>query len=117
MCHVADPIAQQVAHTRGNRAYIAWLPGSSKTWPGRSAASIFAEEDPMADKKRRTARSATTRASHAPSLAPTESMIAERAYSRWLARGCPISDGREDWFAAQAELQGSTPRSALRSLS
>ena len=31
--------------------------------------------------------------------------IAERAYYRWLARNCPITDGTEDWFAARAELE------------
>ena len=69
----------------------------------------------MADKKRRTARSATTRASKPDLL--SERLIAERAYTRWQARGCPISDGREDWFAAQAELSAEAPRrSALRRL-
>jgi hypothetical protein len=69
----------------------------------------------MADKKRRTARSATTRASKPTT--PSEHLIAERAYTLWQARGCPISDGREDWFAAQAELSGEAPRrSALRRL-
>ena len=70
----------------------------------------------MADKKRRTARSATTRATSVqPEL--SQSSIAERAYVRWIARGCPISDGQEDWFAAQAELLAETPvRSALRRL-
>lgn len=36
---------------------------------------------------------------------PTDSDIAQRAYNRWVARGRPISDGREDWYAAEAELQ------------
>jgi hypothetical protein len=71
----------------------------------------------MADKKRRTARSATTRAAQAPSALLTESVIAERAYKRWLSRGRPMGDGLEDWFAAQAELLAETPkRSALRRL-
>lgn len=46
----------------------------------------------------------------------TEAEIAERAYALWLARGCPASDGREDWFAARdlllAELQREAPRAA-----
>ena len=71
----------------------------------------------MADKKRRTVRSATTRAARTEPVTLHESMIAERAYNRWIARGCPLSDGLEDWFAAQAELQAETPkRSALRRL-
>ena len=70
----------------------------------------------MADKKRRTARSATTRATSVqPEL--SQSSIAERAYVRWIARGCPISDGQEDWFAAQAELLAERLRSAPRSAS
>jgi hypothetical protein len=51
----------------------------------------------MSDKKRRTSRPI-----HTEALSPAT--IAERAYAKWLARGCPVSDGREDWFAAQAEL-------------
>ena len=31
--------------------------------------------------------------------------IAVRAYERWMGRGCPISDGVEDWLAAQKELE------------
>jgi hypothetical protein len=51
----------------------------------------------MSTKKPKTARSVTSRL-------PSEQVIAERAYGRWQARGCPSGDGREDWFAAQAEL-------------
>jgi hypothetical protein len=71
----------------------------------------------MADKKRRTARSATSRSSRTEPIAVQDSLIAELAYNRWIARGCPVSDGLEDWFAAQAELQSQPPaRSALRRL-
>lgn len=52
----------------------------------------------MAGKKRNSVRSIAVRQ-------VTERDIAERAYSRWQSRGCPVSDGREDWFAAQEELQ------------
>lgn len=49
-----------------------------------------------------------------------ECAIAERAYRRWVSRGCPIGDGREDWFAAEAELQEAgeprVARTALRRL-
>jgi hypothetical protein len=34
----------------------------------------------------------------------TEEEIAQRAYELWQARGCPASDGSEDWKAAEAEL-------------
>ncbi len=34
-----------------------------------------------------------------------EQQIASRAYQRWLSRGCPLSDGVEDWFAARRELE------------
>ena len=55
---------------------------------------------------------------------PSEIEIAQRAYQRWLARGCPQGDGREDWFAAEAELRAAPQparnkrplRSALRRL-
>ena len=30
--------------------------------------------------------------------------IARRAYEIWESRGCPASDGQEDWEAAEAEL-------------
>jgi hypothetical protein len=30
--------------------------------------------------------------------------IARRAYELWQQRGCPASDGSEDWQAAKAEL-------------
>jgi|GEM_PF-5104831 len=54
---------------------------------------------------------------------PTDSDVAQRAYDRWIARGRPVGDGREDWFAAQAELQAeratrpaaAPPRRRLRS--
>ncbi len=34
----------------------------------------------------------------------TEEAIAQRAYEFWQARGCPESDGSEDWQAAEAAL-------------
>jgi hypothetical protein len=34
----------------------------------------------------------------------TKEEIAQRAYEIWQARGCPASDGRDDWKAAEAEL-------------
>jgi Protein of unknown function (DUF2934) len=34
-----------------------------------------------------------------------EQQIASRAYQRWMSRGCPVSDGVEDWFAARRELE------------
>ena len=35
----------------------------------------------------------------------SDTLIAERAYFRWLSRDCPVTDGTEDWFAARAELE------------
>ena len=62
----------------------------------------------MPTKKPKTARSVSSRL-------PSEQTIAERAYGLWQARGCPWSDGREDWFAAQAELmsEGSKPKARV----
>ena len=37
----------------------------------------------------------------------SEEEIARRAYEIWQSRGCPASDGQEDWEAAKAELVGS----------
>ena len=35
----------------------------------------------------------------------TDEQVAVRAYERWMGRGCPVSDGVEDWIAARAELE------------
>jgi hypothetical protein len=35
----------------------------------------------------------------------TQKQIAVRAYERWVGRGAPDTDGRDDWFAARAELE------------
>jgi hypothetical protein len=35
----------------------------------------------------------------------SEAQIALRAYERWIGRGCPISDGSDDWFAAREQLE------------
>jgi len=43
-------------------------------------------------------------------LEVSEDQIAARAYERWVARGCPISDGADDWFTAQAELEAQMPK-------
>jgi hypothetical protein len=51
----------------------------------------------MPEKKRRSARPVDR------SLTPAS--IAERAYAKWLERGCPAGDGLEDWLAAQSELE------------
>jgi len=40
----------------------------------------------------------------------SEERIAARAFERWMGRGCPISDGRDDWFAARAELEAEMAR-------
>jgi hypothetical protein len=58
----------------------------------------------MPEKKRRSVRSIQQRAS--------ETSIATLAYSRWVARGCPSSDGLEDWFAAQRELERTATKPA-----
>ena len=34
----------------------------------------------------------------------SEDEIARRAYEIWQARGCPATDGNEDWQAARAQL-------------
>lgn len=35
----------------------------------------------------------------------TDEQVAVRAYERWMGRGCPHSDGLEDWVAARRELE------------
>lgn len=35
-----------------------------------------------------------------------EELIAERAYEKWVNRGCPMGqDGEQDWYAAKDELE------------
>ena len=34
----------------------------------------------------------------------TPEQVAERAYFRWLERGCPMGSAEEDWFQAEQEL-------------
>ena len=40
----------------------------------------------------------------------TDQLIAERAYQKWIERGRPSGDGRDDWFAARDELIGEVRR-------
>jgi hypothetical protein len=41
-----------------------------------------------------------------PAAAPmNEQDVANLAYQRWVARGCPMGDPAEDWFEAERELQ------------
>ena len=39
-----------------------------------------------------------------------EREIAERAHRRWILRGRPLGDGREDWFAALAAIEAERER-------
>jgi hypothetical protein len=79
-----------------------------KIWTNRSAGADSSRggHSIMPEKKRRSVRSIQQRAS--------ESTIAARAYAKWLARGCPASDGLEDWFAAQTELERESSQSPKR---
>ena len=43
----------------------------------------------------------------------SEERIAARAFQLWMARGCPVSDGSEDWFAARAELEAELARAIV----
>jgi hypothetical protein len=35
----------------------------------------------------------------------TDQMIADRAYHLWQSRGCPQSDGQNDWEVARQQLE------------
>jgi hypothetical protein len=35
----------------------------------------------------------------------TPEQVAERAYFRWLERGCPMGTAEQDWFEAERELR------------
>lgn len=35
---------------------------------------------------------------------PAEEVVRQRAYYKWMAAGCPASDGKEFWLEAEAEL-------------
>jgi hypothetical protein len=43
------------------------------------------------------------RVDHSPDV--DESLIADRAYELWQARGCPAGSDQEDWFNAEEELK------------
>jgi hypothetical protein len=44
---------------------------------------------------------------HTTQYAVSDEDIARRAYEIWQSRGCPASDGNEDWQAAREELMAS----------
>jgi len=46
----------------------------------------------------------------------SQKRIAKRAYELWQQRGCPLSDGTEDWTAAEVELKSSRRTLAPRTL-
>jgi hypothetical protein len=39
------------------------------------------------------------------SVENVEQRIAVRAYEMWMGRGAPISDGKDDWFAARVAIE------------
>ena len=41
---------------------------------------------------------------------PTQEMIAQRAYQKWLAGGCPNNTDVQDWLEAEAELKAELNR-------
>jgi hypothetical protein len=41
---------------------------------------------------------------HSTQTHVSDEEIARRAYEIWQSRGCPPSDGQEDWETAKAEL-------------
>jgi hypothetical protein len=47
---------------------------------------------------------------HNAGYAPTQSAIAELAYSYWEARGCQGGSAWEDWFRAERELRERSER-------
>lgn len=46
----------------------------------------------------------------------SEDEIAARAYRKWKERGCPLDDGKRDWFAALAELDAEHDRHAYEAV-
>jgi hypothetical protein len=44
---------------------------------------------------------------HSAQTHVSDEEIARRAYEIWQSRGCPASNGQEDWEAAKAELTSS----------
>ena len=44
----------------------------------------------------------------------TEELISTRAYELWQARGCPASDGAEDWQNAKEQLLAEFDRHGSR---
>ena len=43
-----------------------------------------------------------------------QALIADRAYQRWVERGCPLGTAEQDWLEAEKELrlQGAAMRQA-----
>jgi hypothetical protein len=48
----------------------------------------------------------TNGASNLAEQSPEAQRIAQLAYFYWQARGCPDGSAEQDWFRAEAELQG-----------
>ena len=46
----------------------------------------------------------------------TQDQIAGRAYEIWQARGCPDTDGGEDWQSAESQLAEETSRPVQRGI-
>ena len=44
---------------------------------------------------------------------PTFERIAQRAYEKWLNRGCPHDSATQDWLEAEAELTAEMSRPAV----
>jgi hypothetical protein len=49
--------------------------------------------------------STATRVAPVTSPSPSEEMIAQRAYQKWLERGCPRDTEVQNWLEAEAELK------------
>ena len=44
-------------------------------------------------------------ASAAPTFGPIRDIIAQRAYLKWIARGCRSDTAQQDWLEAEAEVK------------
>ncbi len=49
--------------------------------------------------------STATGAAQVTRTVPSQEMIAQRAYQKWLARGCPSDTEVQNWLEAEAELK------------
>ncbi len=60
----------------------------------------------------RTVTPPTTQPSTTPRMQIPRERIAQRAYEKWMKRGCPHGSDMQDWIEAERELMAEMARSS-----